>query len=467
MADQLKPDLCIIGAGATGRRLAIKARERGLDVVLVDKGPEPGDAPHRAVQRAFWREAAERLHSIRTADRLGLPASQPAPSFRAIAEGARLRADHAVVEDRDERLEALGVRIIAEAAPAFADRQVLRAGDQAIRARHYVLAGGGTFRPPAIARLDEVPFFTPHSILDNTRKLTHLVVIGGDADALELAQVHVRLGCAVTLVPGGEMLPGFDREAVAILLRSLVAEGLVVREGEAVSAIVPRSQGIGVTVRTGDGAETALDASHILVSAGVVPSFDPALLANARVAFDPADGARLVLDDRGRTSNTRITALGGAGGDSDAHAIGWHEEVLLESLTGRGGMRRNDPGFARLVLTDPPLAQLGPDQALRNGETVLRQGLGETELGQVLADPVGGARLVVDRKGTISRAVLLGRGAPEVAASLGLMLGKGVTPGDLARLQPPPGSALEMLTLIGRRERGGQRPGGLLRRGGA
>ena len=53
-------------------------------------------------------------------------------------------------------------------------------------------------------------YFTPDTIEDNIRKLSHLVVIGGTPAAFELAQAYRRLGSMVTIVPQGGLLPGFD-----------------------------------------------------------------------------------------------------------------------------------------------------------------------------------------------------------------------------------------------------------------
>ena len=64
MADLLKPDLCIIGRGATGIALALRARQRGATVALVDRGvPEPGDPAHGLIARAGLLASAARAHA--------------------------------------------------------------------------------------------------------------------------------------------------------------------------------------------------------------------------------------------------------------------------------------------------------------------------------------------------------------------------------------------------------------------
>src|SRR5690606_7666248 len=86
-----------------------------------------------------------------------------------------------------ERIEALGATVI-KAEAKFLDRRTVVAGDTQIRARRFILATGARSVVPTIPGLESVPFFTSETIYDNTRKLTHLVVIGGEATGLEVAQ---------------------------------------------------------------------------------------------------------------------------------------------------------------------------------------------------------------------------------------------------------------------------------------
>src|SRR5690606_19096041 len=187
-------------------------------------------------------------------------AAAPKANFRALAAHAAAIAVAAAPRDSRERLAALG--IILPAGPAsFIDRKTLSCGGQSIRARQFALAIGAAPVIPAPPGLDQGPFFTPDTIVDNVRKLSHLVVIGGEPAAFELAKDHRRLGAEVTLVPQGGLLPGFDSELVAILLRALREEGITIMDDAAVTSIVPRSQGTGVTLRR-EGGEDSLDVSH-------------------------------------------------------------------------------------------------------------------------------------------------------------------------------------------------------------
>ncbi len=467
MADLLKPDLCIIGRGATGIGLALWARQRGATVVLVDRGiPEPGDPAHGLIARAGLLASAARAHAMATAGAVGLEATAPRPSFRSIGEHAAELAAAAAPEHANERLAALGVTEI-RGAPSFADRNTLTCGGTTLRARHFVLATGAPPALPQIEGLDTVPFFTPDTVLSAVRKFSHLVVIGGEPAALELAQAYRRLGAEVTLVPQGPLLPGFDPELVALLTTALAGEGLDIRIGFAAVAVQKRSQGTGVDIVGPDGNRDTLDVSHILVANGRAPDLGGDWLGKAGLNHHPGHPAQLLVDAEGRTSNRRITAIGGVAGDTQPAAIAHKSERLLDRLL--GGRSATAPA-PRHVATEPALAEVGLIPAgtkPRPGFTVQRASLAENSAARALGATRGSAKLVVSPRGQIVGGGVVGTGAGETVALIAQAMAHGVAAAELSRLALPEPSASAVLVALGRAVEANSAPtrrSGVLRR---
>ena len=448
MADLLKPDLCVIGAGSLGTALATMARQHGLNVVLLRRpNDEANDPTAGSLRRAAFSASAERAQALRTAGRLGLNNAEPKPNFRTIAERADAIADAVAPRDTDGRLKALGITVLSGDA-AFLDRNTLRCGEHTIRPRQFVLATGSQPLIPALPGLDQVSYFTADSIGDNLRKLSHLVVIGGDPSAFELAQAYRRLGAMVTLVPQGGLLPGYDPELVAVLLHDLREEGLVILDDAEVSAINKRSQGTGIALKRGDG-EDNLDVSHILIAMGRLPDLDAGLLDAAQLRRNRLRADQLLLGPDGQTSNGRITAIGGAAGMDASHVGLRQASLLIDRLTGRGNGRLDPLVLPRLVQTQPALAQLGPlSSEPRPGQLVLRSNLAENDAARAQSLPNGAAKLVVDGKGAISAAGVIGHGAGEIVGVLALALPNGLKLGELSHLAlPQPSAAAALIDL--------------------
>ena len=83
----LKPDICVIGAGAAGRAAASAAAAFGVPVVLIEKGTlgNGGGVPTTALA-----VTAERANIIRNAAHFGLKAAALRRRFRG-GEGASAR----------------------------------------------------------------------------------------------------------------------------------------------------------------------------------------------------------------------------------------------------------------------------------------------------------------------------------------------------------------------------------------
>ncbi|MDB5623948.1 MAG: FAD-dependent pyridine nucleotide-disulfide oxidoreductase [Devosia sp.] len=448
MADPIKPDLCIIGAGALGVELARRARRQGASVVLVDRGrPEAGDGAADTVALAALSDIARRARDWRTGGAVGLSGDAPKINHRAVSEQVARVAAALAPERSPERLEALGItRLLG--APAFADKQTLTVGTAVVRAGNFVLATGAPATIPPVPGLAAVPFFTLDTILLNTRKLTHLVVIGGNAPALELAQIYLRLGSQVTIASPTPILPEADSETRAILLRALREEGASIHENVEI-AILPRSQGIGVQLRHGGGEISPLDASHLLVSVGRNPDLARLELDKAGVAVQPAAPDRLQLNAVGRTTNRRVFAVGAASGQFHPHAARRQGQVLLDRLLGRRAGRSSSV-TPWLVMTEPELAQIGDLDPLpgrtRANQQILRANWSENPRARAVGAAHGAAKLVVNAAdGTLAGAALVGTGAAEMMAILALAMERRLPVTVLAELVLPHPSFAEVL----------------------
>lgn len=442
MAEILKPDLCIIGASAAGIRLASRARQYGASVMLVDRGPGGTEGQWTgAVPGQALAAAAGRAHALRTANAFGMGNGEAKPNFRAVHGHVRAVIDAMAPATSTERLAALGIEIIADPV-AFIDRRTLKAGDTLIRARRFVISTGARPVVPAIEGLDQVPFFTTQSIFTNTKKLTHLVVIGASIEGIELAQAYQRLGATVTVIDSGPALAQFDPELVEIALRALREEGVVIHEATELVEIVARSQGIGVRLRHEDGREDALDASHILVAAGMAPDLDGLDLDKALIVRAPGPAGQLPLGKDLKTANPKIFAIGEAAGVSQPHAAMEQADLVLENaLFGIAGQYRaelvpilmsSDPGLAQIGLSEPELRR-----RRKAGYSVLRASFAENDHARATRQAHGTAKLMVGPKGAILGAGIVGSGAAELIALFALLMAKGLLATDLAGFVAP------------------------------
>lgn len=454
MTEVLTPDLCVIGAGASGLAVARAARRLGASVVVVERG-ETGGMSLRAGALALRAllAAAENAAAARRGSEFGIFGEPPKPSFRKVHDHIAEIIGRGRQEVLPEVLTAQGIELV-RGTGAFADPNLLKAGDTEIKARRFVIATGAQLVQPDIPGLLSVPFFTSETIFDNTRKLTHLVIAGAGPMALELALAHRRLGCEVTVIEPGRALPHADPELAEIALRRLIEEGVAVHEESMVVAIQARSQGIGVVVRARDES-VALDASHILVASERRPNLGELNLDAARIRRSKSDSGALALNPSLRTSNARIWAVGEAAGHAPAPHLAEIEAdiVVRAALLGRPS-RFDAAAIPRLTLTDPPIAEIGLTEAVartrfRTGFSVMRASYADSDLGRASRETMGVIKLIVAKGGAILGAGIVGQGAAELSALVALAIEQKLPVARLAELTAPYPSYADLLRRLG------------------
>ncbi len=443
MAEILTPDLCIIGGGSAGLAVAERARALGASVVIVEKARLGGSALHTgSVPATALSAAAAHAHAMRNGAAFGILADEIRVNFRRVHDHVDQVISAVSPARAVPRFEALGVRII-EAEGRFVDRRTLAAGEVQVRARRFVIATGARQRPPAVPGLDAVPHFTLETILDNTRKLSHLVVIGGGAVGLAVAQAYRRLGSDVTVVETGAFLPDSDPELAAVALKALAEEGVALLPQSTVAAIQPRSMGIGVVVRSSKG-ETLLDVSHILVATECVPDLEHLDLRNAGVARSGADATRLRLLPGLRTTNPRIHVVGDATGEPASVQAAAEQARIVTRAALLGLPPWFDPPrpLVRVVHTEPGLAEVGLTEAeararYKDRFRVTRVPFADNDRARAARRPHGLAKVLTTPQGRLLGAGVAGAGAGELIALFSLAIARNMSITDLDAFSAP------------------------------
>ena len=237
LKQELKPDICVIGAGAAGRAAASAAAAFGVPVVLIEKGALGGDAGNGgSVPAAALAVTAERANIIRNAAHFGLKTARFGVDFAAVKAHLRDIARTVAPSETPQRLAGLGVRIV-DGTARFLDARTVAAGDFTIAARRFVIATGSLPALPAIPGLADTPHLTSDTVFDLADCPRHLIVIGAGSIGLELAQTFRRLGADVTVLEAATPLASDDPECAAIVLDALEREGITLRIGVTIARV--------------------------------------------------------------------------------------------------------------------------------------------------------------------------------------------------------------------------------------
>jgi pyruvate/2-oxoglutarate dehydrogenase complex dihydrolipoamide dehydrogenase (E3) component len=438
MAEQLKPDLCGIGAGAGGLAVASAAAAAGKNVVLIEHGKMGGeylnfgDIPSKSLLTATRRFA-----DLGSRETFGITAGKPAIDF------ARARAHMAAVARTvrpnvsADRLTGLGVHVIAGSA-CFTDQDTVKVGDEiVIKAGAFVVATGSSPTSPLINGLETIHYYTTETIFEITECPRHLVIVGGGPAGIELAQAFRRFGAEVTVIEMRRPLASEDAECADLLLEQLESEGIAIHAGAVVNNLERKGDGIEVTFTTAGRRTVA--GSHLLVAVGRWPNVD-GLDLNAAGIKHNASG--LTVDNRLRTSNKKVYAVGDvAGGPRFTHTAEYHAGIVVKNALLGTNATVDTRIIPHVLLTDPELAQVGlteADAAKQGGNTtILRWSYYDNDRAQLEGDTRGLIKVIVDKAGLVLGVTIIGRNAGEMITTWTLAITRGLNIRDMAELVVP------------------------------
>lgn len=447
MSSILRPDICIIGAGAGGLVVAAGAAGLGAETVLIERAALGGECLNTGcVPSKALIAAAAQVANARTAAsfgiHLGAPRIEPEEVHRHVRETIAALAPN----DSRERFEGLGVKVLSGTA-RFADSRRIEAAGATIEARHMVIATGSHPLVPSIPGLDQVPFFTNETIFEAPLLPRHLAIIGAGPVGLELAQAFRRLGAEVSVLEMARPLIRDDPELVALLIEALQAEGVRIVSPVRVLRVAPEPGTLGAAggrkaIRidySEDGRERHLSASHLLVAAGRAPTVDDLELDAAGIAYGPHG----IIVDRGlRTSNRRVFAIGdAAGGPAFTHVASYHAGIVIRRALFHLPARVQHANIPWVTYTAPELAHvgLGEEAARRRFGSIriLRFPLSGNDRAATERETRGLIKVVTSRHGRILGVDILGAKAGELIQPWVLALSRRLKISAIANLVLP------------------------------
>jgi pyruvate/2-oxoglutarate dehydrogenase complex dihydrolipoamide dehydrogenase (E3) component len=422
MAQELTPDICIIGTGAGALVAATAAASFGVPVVLV---AEPGTGETLGANHALARVA------------FVAAAGNAGTDFSAIRQRVQGTCEAVAPLASRRRLTGLGVQIVS-GTPHFQDARTLAVEHSIIRPRRFIVAARSSPAVPAIPGLAETPHVTADAVLDLTECPRRLIIIGAGPAGLELAQAFRRLGAAVTVLDPAPPLAGSDSECAAIVLDALVREGVDVRAPAAIVRVRRVVGRVQAEIETPRGVHT-VEGTQLLLAAGRRSDIEHLDLDAAGIAYTPSG---ITVDKNFLSTNKRVYAIGAAARAPDLRDLAEHQAGLaIRHALFRlpAGLRQD--AVPAVISTDPELAQVGmlEDQARAKAGVirVLRAPYLENDRAQIAGAVNGHVKIITNRRGRILGASIVGRNAGADITAWTLAISQGLNIRAIAGLMVP------------------------------
>ncbi|MFA5224309.1 MAG: dihydrolipoyl dehydrogenase [Candidatus Omnitrophota bacterium] len=333
-------DLAVIGAGWAGFNAALKAKESGLKVCLIECGVIGGTCLNRGCIPTKALIASAKVYSlVRKSSVFGVESDNPRINFGKIQE----RKNKLIWDLSQGMLSRLGgIDLIKSSAEIVSEREI-KVDTGKLSAKFILVASGS--RPAELAQLkfDGVKIISSDQLLSLPSVPKSLLIIGGGVIGCEFASLFSALGSEVSLLEKLPMLlQGEDKEISRKIEVIFKKKGIKVYTGSDLSVVDLNVY------------------EKVLVCVGREPNISGLGLEKLGIKLDKKG---IAVDDYLRTSVANIYAAGDCTAKIMlAHYAAYQGVSAVENMIVDNKNKSNNPVVPACIFCDPEIASVGLDE---------------------------------------------------------------------------------------------------------
>src|SRR5215469_7735052 len=364
-------DLIVIGGGPAGATAALRARELGASVALIERGQMGGTCTNDGcVPTRVLAKAARLMRDAEQFAQYGLAGEKPEVDFATLLALTR-HIVHRIHEKKQLQsyLEQAGVTVYANAGEArFVDEHSVALGDgTTLQAEKFILCAGGHARRLPFPGSE---YALTHSDIWSLQKLPHeVVVVGGAATGCQLASCFAAFGAHVTVLEVAPRLLTLEDEAVSHdIAEAFRRRGISVITGIGGIGRIEQRDGALHVFYPYEGEVRQLTTEAVVLSVGWQGNTDELNLAAAHVQ---SERGYIVVDDYLQTTAPHIYAAGDITGRmmlvqsanwegalAAGNALLAHRRITEHRIVPHGGF--TDPEYGSVGLTEEKARAANP-----------------------------------------------------------------------------------------------------------
>ncbi len=413
-------ELVIIGAGPGGFDAAVFAKEKGLDVALIEKDKIGGTClNHGCIPTKALYHASILKSQIKEASLFGLGETSDLLDFNVL----RNRKEDVVTfqsKNMMSTIKKLGIDYI-EGKATIIDNETVKVNNQIIKTKNIIIATGS--KPKNISLDDK----NLKIIVDSQKMLKlekfpqKLVVIGAGVIGLEMASIFHEFGSSVTIVEYEKnVLPSFDSDIVKRVANLMKRKGVKILTSSMFKEVIVKDGKSYALVETKKG-EILIETDQVLIAVGREAEYGDLPLEKLGIEFSRSG---IKVNDYKQTSIPNIYAIGDVNGELMlAHKATYDGYKAVSHILGKDMKIRFDL-VPSVVFTKPEIASVGKtEDNLEKGTYKTAKYMYRTNAkAQCMNETDGFIKIIVDKNEMIIGCHIIGAHASDLIHEVAAMM---------------------------------------------
>ncbi|MFC3418676.1 dihydrolipoyl dehydrogenase family protein [Salinicoccus hispanicus] len=349
-------DLIVVGTGSAATTAAMKCRDAGWEVAVIDSRPYGGTCPLRGCDpKKVLVGAAEMIDD---AERMRGKGLDPGASINWSELMAFKRTfTEPIPEGTTKKLHEAGIHMFHGRA-SFVDEETIQVKDDQLTGKHILIASGAKPVELPIEGLEHLTYSDEFLELDELP--SKVIFVGGGYISFEFAHIAARAGAEVHIIQRGERpLKNFEPELVDLLVKSSEENGIQVHLNTEVKSIEKAGSSLTIEgVKNDDSFK--LEGDLVVHGAGRAPEIDDLNLEKGNVDWEKKGIS--VNEHLQSTSNPRIYAAGDAAATKGlplTPIASMESQVVASNLLNENKQTPDYTVMPSVVFTLPKLSAVG------------------------------------------------------------------------------------------------------------
>ncbi|GAA4065869.1 dihydrolipoyl dehydrogenase [Amphibacillus indicireducens] len=406
-------DLVILGGGMGGYIAAIRARQLGLSVALVEKELIGGTCLHKGcIPTKTLLKSASFYQDVLNSQQYGIETSNPVLHFAKIQarkedvvnqlyRGLQHLMKHNKINIFNGYGRLLGPSIFSPMAGAISVEHEGEQENTILIGKHVLLATGTVANQLDLLPFDGKFILSSDDALRLEKLPESIAIIGGGVIGVEWASMLNDFGVNVTLIENQtQLLPSFDQEIAKQLAKDLKTKGInVLTNNTVINHRIISNQAVELELTDKKEKQTIIT-DQVLVAIGRSANLADIGISNTSITTDSA--GFIDVNKYYQTKEDHIYAVGDCiGGEQLAHVAAHEGKLAVEHMVGQLDKFQQQAFVPSCVYSQPEVATVGLSEAEASdqGLNIKVKKLPFSAIGKALVngDNSGFVKMIIDQ----------------------------------------------------------------------